>query len=1159
MIDMSKSFEAELKKAFEDFQSNSVESFRVKLRRVRAEQMRELLSDPNTVDLALFNSDVWPFESETRHGGEVVTGLSFRDTLSSDKAAELEEWLDAGELEFHGNYVWGSGAGVYGAKLTDSEEEKTLLIRQAVQILNDEVLTPLQKAQAVCDIRGFGPNIGSGLVMLLHPNEFAIWNKQSKEAMSTLGHRIEPLEEFQNSIRSLRDTLGAKDFLELDWFLYLINQGRTKLPKLPRFWWVNQGQTSNRELEEQFIWAPQQNKKGTKFYHWTNVSKVRKGDVLINYARKAIRGVSVAKRDGHEADRPEFLPTNTGLKKGWRVDFNTVVLEKPISLEKIPLEERISEGGPFQKNGKVKLAYLFELSNEFVDVLAKILPDFPPRIMPNSTTDAILAGFLTILASAKGLDGPQAAAKWLVYHERGEILPARRDFYTKLGELLRNDPGDVEGFRECLKNSDDTVLAGSIVLRSCRDKFLKNPQAPGMLRNFLGDCSSQPADEQVTEFIDSLVKIEFFNQQGKPLAADAALFCSVILTAVFPTDFVDYRQNRWKEFAELFELEAFPKGSPYGDQILWASRVAKGLASTVTFKKYFVEVEPFWTVAGLAFLLTKNKELRYMVNQTDGESPPQPLSKAAKNLILYGPPGTGKTYISVQKAVEICDGMASDDRKILVERFRKLQDDDRIAFVTFHQSYGYEEFVEGIRPVLTDDTETEQAGQLTGVSYECQDGVFKKISSLARGTTPIAKASSELDIEGVRVWKMSLGNTRVPSDAYVYEECLEKGYVLLGYGYGLDFTGCDDREAVKEKLRSEIPDIKNSNYEITSVNILKNEIAEGDLIIVSDGNTKFRAIGRVTGEYEFLRAAEYGQKRSVEWLLICEESLPMEKILNKVFSQMTLYQLRPKVLKMEALRELLSVREQELPANHVLIIDEINRGNISKIMGELITLLEPDKRLGEENELKVTLPYSRDKFGVPSNLYIIGTMNTADRSIAFMDTALRRRFEFEEMMPDLNVVRASVGNDGKVGGVDVPALLNTLNQRIELLYDRDHQIGHSYLMKVKSLAELRDAFIVNIIPLLQEYFYGDWEKLCIVLGCPYSPETGKATVENQHPLIKAISLNAAQLPGANEDYEDGLRYTVNPDFKKAGEDELASYFRAVTAAAGQKATGESEE
>lgn len=165
--------------------------------------------------------------------------------------------------------------------------------------------------------------------------------------------------------------------------------------------------------------------------------------------------------------------------------------------------------------------------------------------------------------------------------------------------------------------------------------------------------------------------------------------------------------------------------------------------------------------------------------------------------------------------------------------------------------------------------------------------------------------------------------------------------------------------------------------------------------------------------------------------------------------------------------------------NYVLIIDEINRGNISKIFGELITLLEPTKRLGEAEELKIRLPYSGKEFGIPKNLYILGTMNTADRSIALLDIALRRRFNFIEMPPKYNILKTI---DCEEGVINLQNLLEAINTRIEFLLDKDHLIGHSYLVNVKSFDDLKEVFRSSIIPLLQEYFYDDFEKIRVVLN-----------------------------------------------------------------------------
>ena len=275
------------------------------------------------------------------------------------------------------------------------------------------------------------------------------------------------------------------------------------------------------------------------------------------------------------------------------------------------------------------------------------------------------------------------------------------------------------------------------------------------------------------------------------------------------------------------------------------------------------------------------------------------VTKEAANLILYGPPGTGKTYATASRAVAICGDPlpVMSDRTAVMKCYEALRKEGRISFITFHQSYGYEEFVEGLRPHANDD------GQVT---YSVNPGVFRRACKAAQ-----------------------------------------------------------------------------------------NSAAVGD-----------------------------------------EPAKP-----------------------------------------HVLIIDEINRANISKVFGELITLLEPDKREGCLNAITVKLPYSGDDFTVPANLHIIGTMNTADRSIALLDTALRRRFDFEELVPD----PAALMNRN-VEGVDLTLLLTGINERIEILFDRDHRIGHAFFYDVQTRDQLESVFRRKVLPLLQEYFYENWSNIRRVLN-----------------------------------------------------------------------------
>ncbi|ETT45424.1 hypothetical protein BSK66_10110 [Paenibacillus odorifer] len=449
----------------------------------------------------------------------------------------------------------------------------------------------------------------------------------------------------------------------------------------------------------------------------------------------------------------------------------------------------------------------------------------------------------------------------------------------------------------------------------------------------------------------------------------------------------------------------------------------------------------------------------------------QPINK-----ILYGPPGTGKTYNVIYEALSILDpGIDSDIitnphlRDEAVALFNQYVNSNHVMFCTFHQSFSYEEFVEGIR--FSDEKK----------QYEVQDGIFKRLCNAARATSSELREAYNFDPEQTRFFKMSLGNTGNSDEDEVYDYCISNNVIALGWGENVDFSECHNKQAIRDLYVFQLPD--QNPYGAEFAERFKHWMRIGDIVVISHGNKKVRAIGKITSEYNYRADSPiaYHQFRGVQWLYENNETvLPVQSVLReKSFSQQTIYMFDKKDLNMDSIKELISdIRVQgEQDQQYILIIDEINRGNISKVFGELITLIEPDKRTNQKNELSVTLPYSGDRLRVPSNVHIIGTMNTADRSISLIDTALRRRFEFVEMLPDYSLLPSDVE------GVNIRLLLETINQRIQYLYDRDHVIGHAYfLMENPQIEKYIAVMLSKVIPLLQEYFYDDWEQIELILG-----------------------------------------------------------------------------
>lgn len=439
-----------------------------------------------------------------------------------------------------------------------------------------------------------------------------------------------------------------------------------------------------------------------------------------------------------------------------------------------------------------------------------------------------------------------------------------------------------------------------------------------------------------------------------------------------------------------------------------------------------------------------------------------------KNIILYGPPGTGKTYNTIIYAVAIVEGKSFDDissekYSAVFERYKEYKNQGKVAFTTFHQSYGYEEFIEGIKPQLaaSDDEATEN------LEYKIESGTFKKFCEKAKR---IKVQTASLGINSnPTIWKVSLkgsGNNEVKDD------CFKKNRIRIGWANR-------DRVLTDESIFQ-------SNKEKGILMYFQDEMKVGDIVLTLLDQEHIDGIGIITGDAEWLDDGEhYPRSRSVQWVATgIKESIVNVNQGTKLTSS-TVYRLDKidqtaihKMIEKYSINKDVIIEENK--SNYVFIIDEINRGNISKIFGELITLIESTKRLGEKEEITAKLPYSGTEFGVPNNVFILGTMNTADRSIALMDTALRRRFKFIEMIPKVEVL-----NGIKVGGIDIARMLKAINARIEFLYDREHTLGHAYftsLAKEPTLEKLADIFQNSILPLMQEYFYDDYNKIQLIFG-----------------------------------------------------------------------------
>ena len=438
------------------------------------------------------------------------------------------------------------------------------------------------------------------------------------------------------------------------------------------------------------------------------------------------------------------------------------------------------------------------------------------------------------------------------------------------------------------------------------------------------------------------------------------------------------------------------------------------------------------------------------------------LWKKRKNVILQGAPGTGKTYRIPELVVRLCEpefDANNATHKELMSVYDRLKEEKRVMFTTFHQSMDYEDWLEGLRPVLENDQ----------VTYKIEPGIFKRLCTEAERPLS-AKKDVNISDEAI-VWKVSLSGT---GDNPVRRDCMKNGYIRIGWdGYGENITEETDWS------------IHNGEGK-TILNAFINTMKVGDIVMSCYSSRTIDAIGIVTGEYEWHDNFEhYKRVRRVKWLVkgINEDIVKLND--DKTMTLGTVYRLNAITLdKVKSLLDKYEASKTLIDNNkpYVIVIDEFNRGNVSKIFGELITLLEPDKRKGMRDAESVLLPYSKKEFYIPSNVFLVATMNTADRSLDTIDYAIRRRFAFitvkpqeidddnfnSELFREVSSLFISNYDEYAESGFDDTIKLLPAETLSEEYRPEDVWIGHSYFIMDGEYA-LQDRLLFEIIPLLEEY------------------------------------------------------------------------------------------
>jgi len=450
-------------------------------------------------------------------------------------------------------------------------------------------------------------------------------------------------------------------------------------------------------------------------------------------------------------------------------------------------------------------------------------------------------------------------------------------------------------------------------------------------------------------------------------------------------------------------------------------------------------------------------------------------SNFSLNQIFWGPSGSGKTYNSIITAIQIVNGFYTEDKKDLKKILKNYIENNQIKFLTFHKNFKYEDFIEGIKTILDKET-----GKLIKI---VKDGILKDLSKLAY--SELQKKNSNyifnFDKTKNKIFKMSIGTKSLEKDDLTLSYCFEKNYIALDILSNIDYSiieNTEDWDKAREELSrfyqyEENVDQDKKRLEIQSIYFFKNYMKSDDIVLVSNDNEKIIGIAKVNGWYEFkdIVGIRFNHFRKVDWI-VKNCNIPVELFYKRKFSSHNIYELDILSFNLENFHDFLNNKSIK---SYVLIIDEINNSDIYDIFGDVITIIDEEKRLGNSQELKVKLPYSNEDFGIPKNLYLIASINSFDG----IDVNLMRKFDFIKTDINYKLLDFSIDN------INVSKLLFAINKRISYLIGENYQIGQGYFSKLvenPSFETLREIFKKKIIPFLINVFDNDLKKVSIVLG-----------------------------------------------------------------------------